>query len=544
MTPAFHLSPLRRTAMLLFFFFLPISTYAQADSFQRGLAALKENRMDDALADLTLAERGRPDDPLVRNFRGIVLQRLGRDGEADAEYKEAIRLNPAFEDAYRNLGFLKWRERQFNAAREALQSAVELSSTDSFAHYYLGRVELDERHYAPAIKELETSHVPLPADADFSVQLAEAYIAVGRQTDANKLLASIADTSLNSAQSVRVAMLFVALHKNEAAVATLQRVNAPRPPAGETWAQFDLALVYLLTGDFAKAIGQAEIYSSSLPRDDSKPKELAGYWTIIGIAGARLNQSGRAIEAFRHAAALVPEEEEYWLNLTRELMELSHYTEAIFAVQQGLAANPKSYALHLRLGAAQLAGGHYVEAESSFRELVEAGDPLPNGYVGLAQVLLRTGRAEQASAEIAAAEKKLGPNFLFSYFRGLALERAGKPRDALDAFQEAIKLNPGNAEAHLSVGKTYLNMGNVQQAITELQAALRLSPENEQAKRLLSKAYNRAGDAKQAAAFASSPISPAAHGEDNLVGDFFVPQWRLPPDNARPNRLDRKESNP
>ncbi len=54
----------------------------QGDSFQRGLAALKENRMEDALAELTEAKREHPDDARIRNFRGIVLVRLGKNEEA------------------------------------------------------------------------------------------------------------------------------------------------------------------------------------------------------------------------------------------------------------------------------------------------------------------------------------------------------------------------------------------------------------------------------------------------------------------------------
>ena len=217
---------------------------------------------------------------------------------------------------------------------------------------------------------------------------------------------------------------------------------------------------------------------------------------MIGVACAHLGQGDRSVDALRWAATLAPGEEEHWLNLTRELMELSRYSEAITAVQDGLATNPKSYALHLRLGAAQLSSGHYTEAESVFRDLVAAGDPLPTGYVGLAQVLLRTGRAAEAASELADAEQKLGPNFLLSYFRGLALDRAGKPLEALMAFQTALRLDSNNAEVHLSLGKTELLLGRVNDAIAELKETLRLSPGNLQAKRLLSQAYRRAGDRK------------------------------------------------
>ena len=81
---------------------------AQGDAFQRGLMALKENRLEDALAEFTAAEREYPDNARIRNFRGILLAQMGKKAEAAAEYQEAIRLDPLLEDAYRNLGFLRW----------------------------------------------------------------------------------------------------------------------------------------------------------------------------------------------------------------------------------------------------------------------------------------------------------------------------------------------------------------------------------------------------------------------------------------------------
>jgi tetratricopeptide (TPR) repeat protein len=506
----------------------------QEDSFQKGLAALKENRMEDALAELTEAQREHPEDARIRNFRGIVLVRLGKNEEAAAEYREAVRLDPQMEDAYRNLGFLKWNEHELEPARVALDRAVELSPNDSFAHYYLGRVLLDEQLYARAIREIESSAVPLPADTNFSIQLATAHIALGNKDQARKLLEQLATIPLDDTQSIHVASLFLALRENNSAIRIIQQLSKSPPTPENLWRQFDLALVYLLTGNYGEAIAHSDFYQHGQTRGEANAHDQsAEAWTIIGIAAAHLKQNDRSVNAFRKAAALAPGNEENWLNLTRELMELSRYPDAISAVQDGLVANPKSYALHLRLGAAQLAAGHYDEAEKVFRDLVSAGDPLPMGYVGLAQVLLRTGRAEDAASELAAASQKLGPNFLISYFRGLALDRAGKPLEAMTAFQEAAQLNSSSAEVHLNMGKTELGLGRVSDAITELQEALRLNPGDEQAKRLLSKAYNRAGDAKSAAHFAEASTTSPVNLEGDLLGDFFVPKWQMPAESTR-----------
>jgi tetratricopeptide (TPR) repeat protein len=505
----------------------------QSDAFQRGLSALKENRPEDALVEFTAAEREYPDNARIRSFRGILLAQLGKNAEAAAEYQEAIRLDPLLEDAYRNLGFLRWTEHQLATAREPLQHAVKLSPDDSFAHYYLGRVELDAQRYEQAFLELELSRQPLPAEAGFLIQATTGYIALGRLENARQSLEQLTNLPLSDAQSIQVASLLLSIHENRPAINVMQKLNKRHSPAQSTWAQFDLALAYLLAGHYDTATEKALVYLEAVRRPaGSESPEGAQAWSLIGIAYAHLNQGEQSVNALRQAAAFAPGEEEYLLNLTRELMELNRYPEAVTAVQGGLAANPRSYALHLRLGAAYLAAGRYAEAEKVFRGLVAAGDPLPTGYIGLAQVLLRTGQAEEAATVLADAEKKLGRKFLISYFRGLALARAAKPAEALSAFQQAVQLDPNNAEAHLNSGKSQFTLGHVNEAIAELQEALRLDPANPQAKRLLSQAYRRAGDAKNAAKYAQAssetPIAPV--GE--LIGDFFVPQWQVPPDSG------------
>jgi tetratricopeptide (TPR) repeat protein len=501
---------------------------ARADAFQRGLTALKENRLEDALAEFTAAEREHPESARIRNFRGILLVQSSKNAEAAAEYQEAIRLDPLLEDAYRNLGFLRWTEHQLGPAREALLRAVNLSPDDSFAHYYLGRVELDAQQYEPAFHELELSRQPLPAEPSFLIQATTGYVALGRRADAQRTLEQMMNLNLNDAQSVSVASLLLSIQENASAIKILETLNKSRGATPPSWAQFDLALAYLLSGSYVQAADQALVYAKSARAAGPESAALAQAWAVIGIANAHLNRGEESVTALRRAATFAPQEEEHWLNLTRELMELSNFPEAVTEAQNGLSPNPKSYALRLRLGAAYLAAGRYEESESVFRDLVAAGDPLPLGYVGLAQVLLRTGRAADAATELADAEKKLGAKFLLSYFRGLALARAAKPEEALAAFQQAVELDPKNAEAHANMGKTQLTLGHVNEAIPELREALRLDPGNTQAKRLLSQAYRRAGDAENAAKYADlSAESPAAPAND-LVGDFFVPEWQLP----------------
>ena len=499
----------------------------QDEPFQRGLAALGENRLQEALESLTEAELQRPEDSRIRNFRGIVLARLGKMSEARDEYQQAIQREPQMEDAYRNLGFLEWTEHRLPEARDALEHALKLSPSDSFARYYLGRVQLDAQRYADAFHELERSDVAWTSEPVFLIQVATGYVALGRKEEARKALRRLEPHSLSGLQSAQVASLLVAVQEPDQAIELLRQWSE-RSSAPTSWAAFDLALTYLLSGRYQKAIEQTRRYEDVVQTQPPKPDEAAFLWSVTGIAYARLGQGDQAVDALRSAARADPHQEESWLNLTRELMELNRFEEAIAAIQEGLFSLPNSYALHLRLGAAQLAAGRFSASEDVFRGLVNAGDPLPTSYVGLGQVLLRQGRAEEAASELSTAQKKIGPNFLLSYFLGLALDRAGKPSDGLAAFQEAVRLNPNSAEAHLGLGKTELALGHPKEAIVQLQDTLRLSPGNAQAQHLLPLAYRRAGNTKSDLQSGPVPTEAPAPAESNLVGDFLLPKWQTP----------------
>ncbi len=288
------------------------------------------------------------------------------------------------------------------------------------------------------------------------------------------------------------------------------------------WAQLNLALAYLRAGKYENAIGTAKALETKASQTS------ASAYSIVGIASAREGKNEQSISALQQAADLAPEQEEPWLNLTRQLMENNRLAEAVVSTQKGLKSNPRSYALHLRLGAAYLSSGKYDEAEKSFRELVSAGDPLPMSYVGLAQVLLRTGRAAEAANELAAGEEKLGKQFLLVYFRGLALARAGRRAEAMASFKESVEINPRSADSHLGYGKMALALGEFSQAVTELKTVLELDPKNVNARRLLGQAYERLGQHETATKYASSEPQADTEPTASLIGDFILPDWQQP----------------
>jgi len=502
----------------------------QSEAFGRGLLALKQNHFDVALQQLTVAEKQHPSDPRVRNFRGIALAGLGRSVEAEAEYRESIRLDPRQPESYRNLGYLAWTTHRLAEADQALQMALNLAPQDHFARYYLGRVELEEQRYPAAVADLEGTTELWPNDPGFLLALAATELNLHR--DPGVALAGAGRLQLSRVETVRYGSLLIANERNSKPDQNPERgIEVFRKLAAQNnalWAQFDLARALVFAQRPAEAVPIAE----KVARIDS-PRQ-APAWTLLGIAEARTGRLDRAITDFREAARLAPGEEERWLDLTRELMAGAKYDEALNAVKQGLAMNPGSYALRLRLGAVDLRSGRYREAEEAFRDLIVSGQPLATTYVGLAQVLLRTGRAAEAADELREARWRLGQSMLLAYFLGIALDRAGRPEESEEAFREAVGLAPLSAETHLALGRSELRLRHIEPALVELKETLRLDPDNPQAKRLLAQAFTLQQDPVQAARYArEAQLEPIPHTEALQADDFTLPPWQYPPAPAR-----------
>jgi tetratricopeptide (TPR) repeat protein len=508
-------------ALILFSFLASVPACAQAPSFyQQGLMALQQNRPSDALTALTAAEGENPRDAAIRNFRGIALAQLGRSGEARAEYLEATRLNPRMTDAYRNLGHLEWTDGHPESARAALKKALELSPDDPFAHYYIARVELAARNYSAAVGHLDKSKSVWPSDADFYLEAATGYASLHRTAEARAVLALVPQSDLTIPQLVQLGALHIACQQADEALAVFQRLKTQSMNAG--WAQLDLALAYLEVHQPA----EAEMTALSIPKGNRSGEA----WTVMGIAEAEMQHHEEAIQSFRGAAEIAPQDEDAWLNLTRELMEELHYVDAVAAAQEAVSHLPRSYALRLRLGAAFMKAARYQEAEEVFRDLIAKDDPESTSAIGLAQVLMREGKPEDAAGVLDEAEKRLGPTFLLAYFRGIMLSRAGKPREALEPLQEAVRLNPHSAVAYQSLGKAELQASQTDKAIVDLNEALKLDPGNQAARRLLARAYAIRKQPDQAEKYLREikpEEVPKTMGDESA--DFLFPAWVMPP---------------
>ncbi len=74
----------------------------------------------------------------------------GDYGDAAIEFRNALRLDPRFVDAYYQLAQANLAQSDWNAAYSSLEKAVDLDPTRLDARLQLGRLYLSARQFGPA----------------------------------------------------------------------------------------------------------------------------------------------------------------------------------------------------------------------------------------------------------------------------------------------------------------------------------------------------------------------------------------------------------
>lgn len=144
-------------------------------------------------------------------------------------------------------------------------------------------------------------------------------------------------------------------------------------------------------------------------------------------------------------------------------------------------------------------------------EFIKFSDPIVKKIFSKEE-LLQYAERNAASSDSAA----------FYTYLGQALNGGGPPARAMEAFDAALRRDPGNDEALSGRAEARLNMGDYPGAVRDAVAALKLNPRNARAYAALKFSEGRAAGAGSAEAFAvaggGSP--PAPGGGDGSAGSF------------------------
>ena len=160
-------------------------TTANEAQFTKALAAIKEQRYDDALALLDRVLSADPKDFVAWTEVGTVKFKQGRFGEAEKPYLQALESNPSYIVALMNLGKLRLTEKNYDAAIEVFNRAVAAHPRSADANHFLGEAYLQIKKGSKAVIYLnEALRLDPVGKAEIHLRLAALYNAAGMKDKA------------------------------------------------------------------------------------------------------------------------------------------------------------------------------------------------------------------------------------------------------------------------------------------------------------------------------------------------------------------------
>lgn len=341
------------------------------------------------------------------------------------------------------LGILTWKTAApYRNAETHYRSIVERNPASWFAHNNLGLLMLDRGDVHNAISSFETAHRLNPEAGEIMVNLAGAYQATGRPSDALRLYErGLPKTAPDASAEHAFGVLLQSAGRTLEASRHLERAVELAP--GNVAARLDLATALAKLGQWGRVQEESRAVLD-IDRDNLRAKQLLGDALVRnGAAGDAIAVLSAAIEQSRD--------------------------------------NPD---LHLSLGNAYAATGRFPEAIRHFERALALR---PDGFTEaqLAVALDDTGQHARALAHFESALRRAPGSADVHHRAGVAWLRRGQLPRGIRHLEQAVRLAPNDADMRVSLAIALLNAREPDRAAEQARIALRLQPDHAGAQRVL-----------------------------------------------------------
>ena len=154
--------------------------HAAFGPYDEGMKHLIEKRYKEALQSAESAIGQRPDQAPFHRLKGDALLNLNRPGEAQAAYREALRIYPRYVPANMGLGQVALEQNELTEAERQFATAVHGFPANPAPYYGLGLARYRLNKYGEAIPPLETAASAMPDEPTVHYMLAVCYEQTGQ----------------------------------------------------------------------------------------------------------------------------------------------------------------------------------------------------------------------------------------------------------------------------------------------------------------------------------------------------------------------------
>jgi CIC family chloride channel protein len=208
--------------------------------------------------------------------------------------------------------------------------------------------------------------------------------------------------------------------------------------------------------------------------------------------GSELLLQGRdqeAVEQFRNALSISPDNQQYRLSLGLTLAKTGHPDETAVYLNEVLKRDPNNGVANLGLARITAARGKTLDAITYYHRAIYGTWPAGEennrleARFELADYLKKSGLQKEAIAELLAALEQARNNEAAKKRIGRLLLEYGSPRQAADVFREILRTNSRDPQTWATLGTSELAQEDYVDARTAFRNAARFDPNDEQSRK-------------------------------------------------------------
>jgi tetratricopeptide (TPR) repeat protein len=185
---------------------------------------------------------------------------------------------------------------------------------------------------------------------------------------------------------------------------------------------------------------------------ERRPNNAWGHF-MLGLSAWKAGDVAKAEGAFEEALRIDPNHVKSLVNLSRVLIDLRRFDEALVRLTHAGEVDPSSVDVQRLLGRVYAAEHKTDEAVNAYRRAIalDARDAWSMNNLGL--LLLEQGRADVALPQLARAVELRRDVPAFNNNLGMALEHTGRFTAAAAAYRDALEADPGYAKARQNLAR-------------------------------------------------------------------------------------------
>ena len=396
------------------------------DEFPASVAKSRDALLEEAKMVATSVVQRYPESPLALAILATWQMLTNQDGEAEQTWRKVLAMDNRFLDAYEALIQLAGKRQDHDEMIRLARRVIEVAPQQEFGYLHLADALSAQGKDEEAVAVLQ-EYVSLNQNASLDVQKLRAKILLrlGQYAEAEKVLDAIP------------------AHLAEAELAELRAALAAAQ--GDP----DRAEKYLQQMETVTPSKEPATRSTAATRLPPEIEKLLADVALLETKAAKMYYVYRDFirtEIYlRRAIALDPNCREARRALVAFYQEQKRYSQMEKALEEWLRAEPDRLQIYVGLAACYGGRRDFEKTEAILQEAARRFPENPLPLAMLARLYIDAQRKTEEAVPLAEKVVKLQPIAVNYQLLAEALEAVGRTDEALEAIDQAMKLDPGQS---------------------------------------------------------------------------------------------------